>query len=63
MSDHGQHPSVYYDGRECRRRGGGKMANPFSPSSVHGAWWLAGFNDADIELGSRHDKPRKMASN
>ncbi|GAH97023.1 unnamed protein product, partial [marine sediment metagenome] len=32
MSSHGEHPSVYYLGRECRRNGGGKLANPFTPN-------------------------------
>jgi hypothetical protein len=43
-------PDDYYDGRECRQRGGDKLANPFSAISIKGAWWLAGFNDMDIEL-------------
>lgn len=41
---------AYYDGRDCRQRGGGKLANPFSAISISGSWWLAGFNDMDMEL-------------
>ncbi|MFJ4387840.1 hypothetical protein ACIP02_26400 [Pseudomonas sp. NPDC089408] len=37
MSDCGEHPSVYYLGRECRRNGGGKMANTFAYHTFHGA--------------------------
>lgn len=43
-------PEVYYDGRECRQHGGGKLACPFSPISVKGAWWKAGWHDMDMEL-------------
>ena len=48
MGDHGEHPSVYYLGRECRRNGGGKMANPFASHTFHGSWFLAGWNDMDL---------------
>ncbi|MNJ29699.1 hypothetical protein D3C77_242740 [compost metagenome] len=43
-------PDDYYSGRECRQHGGAKLANPFSAISIEGAWWLAGFNDMDLEL-------------
>lgn len=51
-------PSVYYLGRECRRNGGTKLANPFSPISYHGSWWLAGFNDSDLEIGQQRSRRR-----
>lgn len=50
MSKRDDIPQVYYDGRECRQRGSNKLANPFSAISIKGAWWLAGFNDMDMEL-------------
>ncbi|MEG1628563.1 hypothetical protein [Pseudomonas sp.] len=50
MSNRGVHPAIYYLGRECRRNGGGKLANPFAPISVRGSWFLAGWNDMDIEI-------------
>ncbi|WP_280041177.1 hypothetical protein [Pseudomonas sp. Hg5Tf] len=50
MSKRSDIPDDYYDGRECRQNGGGKLANPFSAISIKGAWWLAGFNDMDMEL-------------
>lgn len=43
-------PDIYYEGRECRQHGGGKLACPVSPISVDGAWWLAGWHDSDMEL-------------
>jgi hypothetical protein len=49
MSDRGAHPSFYYLGWECRRNGGDKMANPFTPNTIHGSWFLAGWNDMDFD--------------
>lgn len=61
MSDRGTHPSVYYDGRDCRRNGGGKMANPFTPNTVNGSWFLAGWHDMDIELEHENEtRPAKI---
>ncbi|WP_312819157.1 hypothetical protein [Pseudomonas sp.] len=61
MSDRGAHPSFYYLGRECRRNGGGKMANPFTPNTIHGSWLLAGWNDMDMELDHENEKrPAKI---
>lgn len=59
MSDCGRHPSVYYLGRECRRNGNGKMANPFA-SHVPRLWFLAGWNDMDLEI---EQKIRSAAKN
>ncbi|MDD0977099.1 hypothetical protein [Pseudomonas fontis] len=50
MNVHEDIPPIYYDGRECRHHGSGKLANPFSAISIKGSWWLAGFNDMDMEL-------------
>lgn len=61
MSDRGEHPSVYYEGRDCRRNGGGKMANPFTSNTVSGSWFLAGWHDMDIELAHENDtRPAKV---
>ncbi len=60
MSSPGEHPSVYYLGRECRRNGGGKLANPFTPNTIHGSWFLAGWNDMDMELSHENEtRPAK----
>ncbi|MFV3292758.1 hypothetical protein ACNFBR_29040 [Pseudomonas sp. NY11955] len=56
MSDRGEHPSVYYDGRECRRSGGSKLASPFASHTFHGSWFLAGWNDMDIEIEQKNTK-------
>ncbi|MFJ4444753.1 hypothetical protein ACIPZ8_22030 [Pseudomonas sp. NPDC089422] len=61
MSNCGEHPSVYHLGRECRRNGGGKMANQFTPNTIHGSWFLAGLNDMDMELEHENEKrPAKI---
>ena len=43
-------PPAYYLGKTSRREGHGRDAVPYSPISVRGAWWLAGWHDRDIEL-------------
>ena len=55
MSKRGVHPTTYYLGRECRRNGGGKLANPFAPTTVNGTWVLAGWNDMDMELSHENE--------
>lgn len=61
MSDHGEHPSVYYDGRECRRSGGSKLASPFASHTFHGSWFLDGWNDMDLEIEQKN--PKRAAKN
>lgn len=61
MSERGEHPSVYYDGRDCRRNGGSKMANQFAPHTFHGSWFLAGWNDMNLEIEQKN--PRRAAKN
>lgn len=61
MNEHGEHPSVYYLGRECRRNGGGKMVNPFASHTFHGSWFLAGWNDMDLEIEQKN--PKRAAKN
>lgn len=61
MNDYGDHPRIYYDGREFRRNGASKMANPFNPYTFHGSWWLAGFNDMDMEIEQKN--PKRAAKN
>ena len=61
MSDKGEHPSVYYDGRQCRRNGASKLAIPFNPTTFHGAWFLAGWNDMDLEIEQKN--PKRAAKN
>ncbi|GLO05646.1 hypothetical protein [Pseudomonas putida] len=61
MSDHGEHPSVYYDGRECRRSGGSKLASPFASHTFHGSWFLADWNDMDLEIEQKN--PKRAAKN
>lgn len=61
MSDHGEHPSVYYDGRECRRSGGSKLASPFASHTFHGSWFLAGWNGMDLEIEQKN--PKRAAKN
>lgn len=51
-------PAVYYEGRSERGRGAAKLACPYSPISVKGGWWLAGWNDMDMEIESGHAAPR-----
>lgn len=61
MSNKGEHPSVYYDGRQCRRKGASKLASPFNPATFHGAWFLAGWNDMDLEIEQKN--PKRAAKN
>lgn len=42
-------PAVYYDGRIARQKGKPKVS-PFSSISADHFWWLAGWNDRDMEL-------------
>ncbi|CAG8863107.1 hypothetical protein PS627_00043 [Pseudomonas fluorescens] len=51
-------PNVYHLGRECRRNGGTKLANPFTAATYHGSWWLAVFHDADIEICAKKGRRR-----
>ncbi|WP_420825800.1 ribosome modulation factor [Pseudomonas typographi] len=41
---------AYYNGRAARRQNTSKLACPFTPVTYLGSWWLAGWNDMDIEL-------------
>jgi hypothetical protein len=61
MSKRGVYPTMYYLGRECRRNGGGKLPNPFAPTTVNGSWFLAGWNDMDMEL-SHENEARSTAT-
>ncbi len=61
MTERAEHPTIYYDGRRCRKDGGSKLANPFGPHTHHGAWFLAGWNDMDIEIEQKN--PKRAAKN
>jgi hypothetical protein len=45
-----QLPGAYYDGKSERRRNQAKDTVPHKPMTRLWAWWLAGWNDCDIEL-------------
>lgn len=42
-----QLPAAYYDGRTERQRNQPKVP-PYRPMTRLWAWWIAGWNDADI---------------
>lgn len=44
------HPAAYYDGKGQRKNNNEKSANPFTRMTSSWSWWMAGWNDADIEL-------------
>lgn len=45
--------AAYRDGHSTRRDGKQKLMPPIYHGSVNRYWWLAGWNDADIELCAR----------
>lgn len=47
-------PRTYHAGREARQAGQSKCA-PGSLSWADRHWWLAGWNDADLELAGSMD--------
>lgn len=55
-------PSQYSDGYAARMRGTDLDACPYGMTELHVRhWWLAGFHDADIELGWRDGKFERTA--
>lgn len=54
-------PSQYRDGYAARMRGDGRDACPYGAADMERKhWWLAGFHDADIELGGTAVRGRIM---
>ena len=43
--------SIYAEGKESRSLENGKAANPWPYMTEAWAWWLAGWNDRDMEIG------------
>ena len=43
-------PNNYYDGRTARKTGIEKSCNPHQGMTKSWSWWLAGWNDADMEI-------------
>jgi len=40
----------YRRGKKARDDGASKLANPYQPFTSLWAWWLAGWNDRDMEI-------------
>lgn len=40
----------YHQGRRAHQEGHGKQFNPYARRSKQASWWLAGWNDRDIEV-------------
>ncbi|MEQ6925596.1 hypothetical protein AAUI01_08230 [Pseudomonas mosselii] len=47
---HAPHPAAYYLGRACRDNGQSKHSQPYGWMTADCGWWLAGWNDRDLEL-------------
>lgn len=43
---------VYMEGKIARSSGKGQSANPWSYLTTAWSWWLAGWNDRDMEIGN-----------
>ena len=43
-------PTAYYQGRLSREKDMAKASDPYRAMTARWAWWLAGYNDMDIEL-------------
>jgi len=52
-----QHPSAYQWGRDEREASVAKCACPYPYLSPNWAWWLAGWNDKDIEIEAKAERP------
>lgn len=52
MKEREEYPSAYYLGRSVRNDGESQAANPYSFMTRLWAWWMAGWNDRDIEMGA-----------
>lgn len=48
-----QLPGAYHYGHIARENGKPKTASPYPALSKLWAWWVAGWNDADIEEGQK----------
>jgi ribosome modulation factor len=55
-------PPAYYDGRSCRQNHSSKLACPYTAVSVKGGWFLAGWNDMDMELFSEAQEQSAAAA-
>lgn len=44
--------SIYGEGKQNRESGAGKAANPWPYMTEAWSWWLAGWNDRDMEIGN-----------
>ena len=51
------YPAIYRTGRSVREAGGRK-APPAYLSICDRHWWLAGWNDMDIEMGGSYEDAR-----
>lgn len=43
---------IYAEGRKSRASSAGKNANPWPHMTEAWSWWLAGWNDQDMEIGN-----------
>ena len=51
------HPGSYHLGRTQRQARAAKLACPYPFLSSDWAWWLAGWNDMDIEIEAKTERP------
>lgn len=45
-----EHPTAYYQGRADRQAGRCRLSQPYGHLTVDCGWWLAGWNDKDMEI-------------
>jgi ribosome modulation factor len=45
-----EHPTAYYQGRADRQAGRCRLSQPYDHLTVDCGWWLAGWNDKDMEI-------------
>jgi len=52
-------PPAYYQGRADRQAGRCRLSQPYGHLTVDCGWWLAGWNDKDMEIQlEQEDAPR-----
>jgi ribosome modulation factor len=54
-----EHPAAYYQGHADRQAGRCRLSQPYGHLTVDCGWWLAGWNDKDMEIQlEQEDSPR-----